>query len=179
MLNVVLNTKTNHIFLTYSTSYFSGKFSEFKIAKDISTGRTYGAKIISCTKDKMDAAKNEFEILRIMNQEMIVRLYDGFLFNEKLYFIMEYLYGVNVLQHFAFKTKYTEDMVAIVIRQVLEGVQYLQHVGVVHLNLQPSSIVMRSRWHLDLKITGFSHAQKISGNGEIVPCVGYPDFMGE
>ena len=127
----------------------------------------------------MTAAKNEFEILRIMNQEMIVRLYDGFLFNEKLYFIMEYLYGVNVLQHFAFKTKYTEDMVAIVIRQVLEGVQYLQHVGVVHLNLQPSSIVMRSRQHLDLKITGFSHARKISGNGEIVPCVGYPDFMGE
>lgn len=155
---------------------FSGKFSEIKIAENISTKRSYAAKIIPCEKDKNTT---EFEILKLMNHEKVIKLYDGFLFSEKLYIITEYLCGVNVLQHFAFKSKYSEDMVAIVIRQILEGVQYLHHMGVVHLNLQPSSVVMRSRRHLDVKICGFSHARKLSGNGEVVPCEGYPDFIGK
>ncbi|XP_076089438.1 twitchin-like isoform X1 [Mytilus galloprovincialis] len=153
---------------------YSGKFSEIKIAENISTKRSYAAKIIPCVKDKNTT---EFEILKLMNHEKVIKLYDGFLFSEKLYIITEYLCGVNVLQHFAFKSKYSEDMVAIVIRQILEGVQYLHHMGVVHLNLQPSSVVMRSRRHLDVKICGFSHARKLSGNGEVVPCEGYPDFI--
>lgn len=144
-------------------------------AENISTGRVFVAKVFA---DKTSGSK-EFETLKMMNHEKIARLYDGFLFNEKLYMITEYLCGVNVLQHFAFKSKYSEDMVAIVIRQVLEGVQYLGHMGVVHLNLQPSSIVMRSRCHLNLKICGFGRAQKVHGNGEVVSCVGYPDFMGK
>ncbi|CAC5368040.1 unnamed protein product [Mytilus coruscus] len=153
---------------------YSGKFSDIKIAENNSTKRSYAAKIIPVDKDK---SSTEFEILKLMNHEKVIRLYDGFLFSEKLYIITEYLCGVNVLQHFAFKSKYSEDMVAIVIRQILEGVQYLHHVGVVHLNLQPSSVVMRSRRHLDVKICGFRHARKVSGNGEMVPCEGYPDFI--
>ncbi|CAG2226414.1 unnamed protein product [Mytilus edulis] len=101
-----------------------GKFSEIKIAENISTKRSYAAKIIPCVKDKNTT---EFEILKLMNHEKVIKLYDGFLFSEKLYIITEYLCGVNVMQHFAFKSKYSEDMVAIVIRQILEGVVFTSH----------------------------------------------------
>ena len=84
-----------------------------------------------------------------------------------------------MLEHFSFKTKYSEDMVAMVIQQVLSGVEFLHQVGVVHLNLQPDSVVMVSRARLDVRITDFSLARRLEKReGEIVPKKGHPQFLG-
>ncbi|KAJ8321036.1 hypothetical protein KUTeg_002623 [Tegillarca granosa] len=75
------------------------------------------------------------------------------------------------------KTKPQEEMVTIVIRQILGALQYLQYEGIVHLNLQPSSVIMVNRNSLQLKITNFELAQKLEGYGRVMPRAGYPDFI--
>lgn len=63
--------------------------------------------------------------------------------------------------------------------QVLFGLEYLQRLGWVHLNLQPASILVSHRERCDIKLTDFSCARKIvSPDGESVPRIGYADFMG-
>ncbi|XP_062605922.1 death-associated protein kinase 3-like [Saccostrea cucullata] len=96
---------------------------------------------------------------------------------DRYYWIMEYLSGVNVVEHFSYKSKYTEDMVAIVIRQVLDGLQFLHYHGYAHLNIQPSSVMMVNRRRLDVRIMDFSLVQKVTKEGQVVPREGNPEFM--
>ena len=81
------------------------------------------------------------------------------------------------MEHFSYKSKYTEDMVAIVIRQVLDGLQFLHYHGYAHLNIQPSSVMMVSRRRLDVRIVDFGLVQKINTESQEVPAEGNPEFM--
>ena len=64
--------------------------------------------------------------------------------------------------------------------QVLDGLQYLHHRGVVHLNVQPDNVVMVSRRRLDIKLIDFGRARKItSTEGVFVEREGTAEFMGK
>ncbi|KAL5005868.1 hypothetical protein ScPMuIL_017026 [Solemya velum] len=155
-----------------------GKFTEFKTCKSKATQQPCVAKIVPYTPGKREEVLREFNILRTINQYCIVRLFDSFLIGDRVYIIYERLFGENVVRHISYKNKYNEETVARVIRQLLDGLQYLHHVGIVHLNLQPNSIIMVSRRRLDLKIVDFSMSRKLeTADGEVVPVMGYPDFI--
>lgn len=158
---------------------FSGKFSELKLCRNNSTNELYTVKIVPFTPDNKSDKLREYDILRTLNHEGITQLQNSFVDNNKLYLVLDNLSGVNILQHFSYKTRYSEEMVTIVIRQLLGAIQYLQYEGIVHLNLQPSSVVMMNRNSLRLKITNFELAQKLEGHGRVMPRAGYPDFVGE
>lgn len=114
-----------------------------------------------------------------MRQSNIIRVTDGFINGEQLYVMYERLSGINIVQFLCLQKTYREEVVAQMMRQVLDALQYLQYYGIVHLNLQPSSIVMATRRQPFVKLRDFTHAQKIQ---EFVPlrvsAVGYPDFIG-
>lgn len=64
-------------------------------------------------------------------------------------------------------------------RQVLDGCQFLHHRGIVHLNLQPDSVIMVSRRRFDVKLVDFGRSRKITSyDGEPVPREGMAEFMG-
>ncbi|XP_069107585.1 twitchin-like isoform X2 [Argopecten irradians] len=164
---------------TYSflNTLYSGGFSDLVCCRKSGSNTLYLGKIVPVQHDNMDATKHEYELLKSLSHERVVSLYESYLYKDSLYMVLEFLYGLNVIQHLSFKTKYTEDMVARVMRQVLDGVEYLQHQGVVHLNLQPSSIVMASRRHLDIKLVDFSLARNVTKTGEVVAVEGFPEFI--
>ncbi|XP_021352030.1 titin-like isoform X3 [Mizuhopecten yessoensis] len=164
---------------TYSflNTLYSGGFSDLMCCRKSDSNVLYLGKIVPIQSDKMEATKHEYEILKTLCHERVVSLYGCYLYQDSLYLILEFLYGLNIIQHLSFKTKYSEDMVARVMRQVLDGVEYLQHQGVVHLNLQPSSIVMVSRKHLDIKLVDFSLARTVNKDGELVAIEGFPEFV--
>ncbi|XP_060079443.1 obscurin-like [Ylistrum balloti] len=164
---------------TYSflNTLYSGGFSDLVCCRKSDTNVLYLGKIVHVQSDDMETAKHEYEILKTLCHERVVSLYGCHLYKDSLYMMLEFLYGLNVIQHLSFKTKYTEDMVAKVMRQVLDGVEYLQHQGIVHLNLQPSSIVMVSRRHLDIKLVDFALARKVGQEGELMTIEGFPEFI--
>ena len=64
--------------------------------------------------------------------------------------------------------------------QVLYGLQYLHRNSIVHLNLQPSSLLLSAPRGLDIKLADFSLAQVLTNGADevAVPRKGYPDFIG-
>ncbi|KAK3082883.1 hypothetical protein FSP39_007890 [Pinctada imbricata] len=176
-----LTLKEENIENTYNLSetFYRGQFSEFSLAKEAVTNKYFVSKQIIQSDSNKDTIQRELEILRLnQSNQRILRLLDCFIYNSNIYFIHEYFCGVNIVEHFAFKTKYSEDMVAIAIQQVLDGVQFLHQNNIVHLNLQPSSIVMRRRSSLDVRITDFTLAQTVdSKEGLAVPVNGNPEFL--
>ena len=133
------------------------------------------------TSDKPDNKDlNEHTILKSLNHNRVVSLFATHLFEGHLYLVLEFLYGVNLVQHLSFKTRYSEETVAMVIQQILDGLEYLHHQKVVHLNLQPSSVVMATRRCVDVRLVDFSLAQALENStGHVVPLAGHPEFIGK
>ena len=64
--------------------------------------------------------------------------------------------------------------------QVLYGLEYLHGQNILHLNLQPASVVVSALEGCEVKVTDFSLARPaVSPHGEKVPRLGHADFIGE
>ena len=46
--------------------------------------------------------------------------------------------------------------------QVLDGLQFLHHRGIVHLNVQPDNVVFQSRRRFDVKLIDFGRARHVT-----------------
>nr|XP_034299501.1 obscurin isoform X4 [Crassostrea gigas] len=174
---ITVQTSNVEEFYSFSNILWRGKFSSYVRSTDKTNKNNYITKITPCSDSNKDSLTRELEFLRTMNHERFVRLYGAYFYLDQYYWILEYLSGVNVVEHFSYKSKYTEDMVAIVIRQVLDGLQFLHYHGYAHLNIQPSSIMMVNRRRLDVRIVDFGLVQKVIKEGQIVPRDGNPEFM--
>lgn len=138
------------------------------------------AKVVDYSKENHDTVTHEFEILRTLRQGNIIKVTDGFINGDKLYVMYERLSGINIVQFLCLQKTYREEVVAQMVRQILDALQYLQYYGIVHLNLQPSSIVMATRRRPFVKLRDFTHAQKMEDYVPLkVTAVGYPDFIGK
>ena len=65
-----------------------------------------------------DDSLREFEMLKAVRQEHVVRLYEAFLFNEFIVLVFDKLYGENVARSLSLKNRYNEHTVTVVIKQV-------------------------------------------------------------
>ncbi|XP_013394705.1 obscurin-like [Lingula anatina] len=162
----------------FAGELWRGNFSVVRSCGRKDMPATLAAKIIAYTPSNRSQVLHEFEILKTLNQERIVRLHEAFTTPDHLILIMDRLYGENILQFLSYKNKYTEETVAKVMRQVIDAVQYLHHQGVVHLNIQPDNVMMASRRRLDVRLGDFGCARIITDPmGEKMTQVGAPEFM--
>lgn len=60
----------------------------------------------------------EYEMLKCVNQEHIVRLYEAYLSDDFVYLVFEKLYGENCVRSISLKNKYDEYLVTHIIQQV-------------------------------------------------------------
>ena len=131
------------------------------------------------TKENQDTVMYEFNVLSKLRQVNIVTVFESFISGDTFCVIFERLSGINVVQYLCLKKFYSEETVSRIVRQILDALQYLQQLGIVHLNLQPGSVVMATRRQLHVKLRDFTHAQKIENGQEMkISPSGYPDFIG-
>ena len=86
----------------------------------------------------------ERNILDRLDNPAIVRTYQSFMLNDKYYIVMELVDGLNleqyVLEHGPFKEKEAVEIMS----QVLEVMQYVHNEKVVHRDLKPNNIMIRT-----------------------------------
>ncbi|CAG5119205.1 unnamed protein product, partial [Candidula unifasciata] len=120
----------------------------------------------------------EFNILKSLRHERLVRLFAGYTSADFVHLVLEYTEGDHIARHLSERRKYSENTVASVIRQVLYALEYLQRNNLVHLNLQPASIVVSKLEGCEVKLTDFSLAIRVSTpEGDVAPRRGHADFI--
>lgn len=85
--------------------------------------------------------KTELEILRRVNHRSVIRLIEVYETRDSLYLVMERAHGGSLLTALANLPVYTESVVKVVFRQLLEAVQYLHDLGVVHRDLKLDNLL--------------------------------------
>jgi hypothetical protein len=76
------------------------------------------AKISIYNSSKPEDSLREFEMLKAVRQEHVVRLHEAFLFNDFVILVFEKLYGESVARSLSLKNRYNEHIVTEIIKQV-------------------------------------------------------------
>ncbi|ETO27531.1 hypothetical protein RFI_09602, partial [Reticulomyxa filosa] len=98
--------------------------------------------------------RNELEILRHLKKKRrskwvrgyrnIIKLYDVFEDHNHLYLVTNFCGGGTLDQYLSNKPQMSEEEISDIMRQILEGVQFLHSNFIAHLDLKPSNVMFAS-----------------------------------
>ncbi|XP_059224502.1 obscurin isoform X2 [Stomoxys calcitrans] len=156
-----------------------GQFSTIVKGIQKSSDAIVVAKIFEITDQNEEDIVAEFDNFKTLRHERIPALFAAYkpLNVPIAIFIMEKLQGADVLTYFSSRHQYTEQMVATVIVQVLDALQYLHWRGFAHLNIQPDNVVMASVRSMQVKLIDFGCTKRVSKMGGLVKPCGNLDFQ--
>eukprot|EP00178_Gracilaria_changii_P002042 TRINITY_DN1300_c0_g1_i1.p1 TRINITY_DN1300_c0_g1~~TRINITY_DN1300_c0_g1_i1.p1 ORF type:complete len:634 (-),score=105.65 TRINITY_DN1300_c0_g1_i1:5701-7335(-) len=145
-----------------------GAYSEVYLARDKQRNELCAIKVLE--RSNTEHAKlidRELEVLRLLNHQNIVQIYDIFDSARETFVVMEYLAGGELLEMITENDHLSEKNSKQVIREVLQAVHYLHARGIVHRDVKPENILCVNRgWPLRVKITDFGLSKSVGGLGD-------------
>ncbi|CAG9826982.1 unnamed protein product [Diabrotica balteata] len=154
-----------------------GKFSVVLKGVDKRNDTVVVAKILDYNDKTREDVEGEFAALRSLRHERIASLLAAYRTNGTAVFVLEKLQGADILTYLASRHEYTEQTVATIVSQILDGLQYLHWRGLCHLDLQPDNIVMCGVRSVQIKLVDLGSAHRVTKLGTNVPVVGHPDYI--
>lgn len=144
-----------------------GAYSEVFIARDKQRNELCAVKVLErSNSEHANLIDRELMVLRTLNHQNIVQIYDIFDSARETYVVMEYLAGGELLDLVTESDHLSEKNAKQVIREVLQAIQYLHARGIVHRDVKPENILCVNRaWPLRVKLTDFG-LSKMVGNGK-------------
>lgn len=124
-----------------------GTFAKVHLAQDKFTNRSVAIKTI-CKKGllendrKLFTMYNEVSILRRASHPNIIRLFEVYENELYVHLVMEYLEGGELLQRLQSKGLYSEKDASVVIRSVLEALEYCHAKSIMHRDLKPENLIL-------------------------------------
>ncbi|KMZ75473.1 hypothetical protein ZOSMA_114G00700 [Zostera marina] len=141
----------------------SATFSNVVQASDLVTGMNVCLKIIKNNKDFFDQSLDEIKLLRLVNkydtadEHHILRLYDYFYHQEHLFLVCEVL-KENLYEYQKYiqesdeELYYTLPRIQSIAKQCLNALEYLHNLGIIHCDLKPENIMIKSYSRCEIKI---------------------------
>ncbi|EAL60640.1 hypothetical protein DDB_G0293656 [Dictyostelium discoideum AX4] len=149
----------------------SGNFSVVYEGVNKNTGKRVAIKHLNLSKINTHTPKfksqlnREIEILKFINHENVVEIYDIFYTkDQQLFFILELANGGELYNKIGFNEPLlNENQSKFIFKQILNAVSYLHSKGIAHRDLKPENILFDSYGddYLKIKITDFGLARFI------------------
>ena len=95
-----------------------GRFGELK---ECTSKKTSKRCLVKCVPSALSEGQHEFDILKTVLHETVLRLLTAFSTKSTLYLIFEGAPGEHAAQRLSLRRRYSEDAVACIIRQVTGG----------------------------------------------------------
>lgn len=156
---------------------YSGIFKCFKIIKKIGEGgfgkiylikqrftyKEYALKILKRKNIEVGFNFKEIDILQKIDHKNIIKLINyGQLEQNELFLVLEYLNGGSLRDLLCKKGILHEDICRIIIKQVLEALDYCHKKNIAHMDLKPENILFVKKDSLQIKLIDFGISSFIS-----------------
>lgn len=85
------------------------------------------------------------KVLRSLDHKNLMKLYEVYEDRNKYYFILELLHGITLYKEIAARKKKNNmppPLIRAIVKQILEGVNYLQENDIMHRDIKPENIIM-------------------------------------
>jgi serine/threonine protein kinase len=158
----------------------TGAFSEVRLGTEHRTGKQFAIKIVdrSKCKGKEDMIETEVKILTRIDHPNIVKLYEKFEFDNKLFLVMELVTGGELFDEIVGRGSFPERDAARIVEKILEAILYLHSMGIVHRDLKPENLLLSEHSsHAEIKISDFG-LSKIFNEVEVMKTAcGTPGYV--
>jgi serine/threonine protein kinase len=141
-------------------------FSKTVRAQDLQTDTPVCLKIVKNNKDYMDQGLDEIKLLKLMNdkdpndEHGILRMLDYFYFKEHLFIVSELLRAnLYEFQKYDMETSdvsyFSLARIQSVAKQVLKSLKFMHDLNLIHCDLKPENVLMRSYADCTVKVIDF------------------------
>ncbi|KAL4397674.1 hypothetical protein AHAS_Ahas01G0215500 [Arachis hypogaea] len=132
-----------------------GTFSKVKLAVNGDNGEKVAIKVI----DK-HMVKREISTMKLLHHPNIVRIFEVIGTKTKIYIVMEYVSGGQVLDKMSYEKKLNEHVARKLFQQLIDAMDYCHNKGVYHRDLKPENLLLDSKGNLKVSDFGLSALQK-------------------
>ncbi len=139
------------------------------------TGGNFAAKTMHGSGKFKSWMLNEFEAMNLLHHPKLTRMVDAYDARDEMTLISELCTGGELLETVTSGKYVTEIEVARIVRQVLEGVEYMHSKGIGHLGLTPRDVLFVRPGGTYVKICDFSLSHRVVGNVKLD--YGQPEFV--
>jgi tRNA A-37 threonylcarbamoyl transferase component Bud32 len=154
-----------------------GGFSVVRKGRNKFTGQEVAIKCINkktLKKDELQLLSREISIMKKLHHKNIVQLHDIYETGNDLFLVLELVSGGELFDQIVERGSYSEHDAANLIRQILEGVDYMHKHGVVHRDLKPENLLCASA-NL-IKIADFGLSKDVE-TGNLQTSCGTPSYV--
>jgi tRNA A-37 threonylcarbamoyl transferase component Bud32 len=160
-----------------------GQFGAVHEVQLHSTGQTYAMKILLKAKIRRDGMDDlifsEMSVLQRAEHIRVVKLVEILEDASHFYFVMEFLQGSNLQALTSDGQFYEEKQAAGIIKQMLEGLNYLHKMGIMHRDIKLANVVKKSSdaGSLDIQLVDMGFALFKNFQQEETDFCGSPHYM--
>ncbi|XP_028638735.1 serine/threonine-protein kinase Nek5 [Grammomys surdaster] len=155
-----------------------GTFGKVYLAKDKSESRHCVIKEISLTKEK-EASKNEVILLAKMKHPNIVTFFSSFQENSRLFIVMEYCDGGDLMQRIQRQqgVLFSEDQILCWFVQISLGLKHIHGRKILHRDIKSQNIFLCKNGMV-AKLGDFGTARTLNNSMELAQtCAGTPYYL--
>ncbi|EMC97156.1 hypothetical protein BAUCODRAFT_67753, partial [Baudoinia panamericana UAMH 10762] len=126
------------------------------------TKKQYACKIVSFAPRRQAGLAREYDLLSNLNHPNIISLEKVFCAAHNNYIVEELITGGDLLSYLDQRGSLSEPEAAIIVRQVLEAVEYLHSNQIVHRDIKPENVLVTS-WRPGARVvlTDFGQARRL------------------
>lgn len=157
-----------------------GGFSVVKEGKDRQTGERVAIKFIEkryVDQEELKLLGREIDIMKKVQHRNVLRLFEIYETENHLSLVMELVNGGELFYKIVDKGSYSEGEARDIIRQLVEGVDYLHNKGIAHRDLKPENLLCsESEEGVVIKIADFGLSKGFSNGSILDTSCGTPDY---
>ena len=125
----------------------------------------------------MDQFHSEIDALRKLHHPNIIKLYDVYRTNKKIYIVMELMAGGELFDYVVQKGTLTEAEASVIVRMVTSALVYMHECKIIHRDLKPENLLLKHKpnsiYDLEVKIIDFGLSKVRIQYGEFMLFVFY------
>lgn len=158
-----------------------GMDGEVRKAVHVTTGEEFAIKII--TKSAMDeeelsALHNEIHILSEVEHPNVVKFYEAYETDEKLYLVLELMQGGELFDRIIENECFTEKEAKDVLIPIIDAVNYCHELEIIHRDLKPENLLYETTDEGSLiKISDFGLARFVPNSSFATTACGTPGYI--